>query len=236
MERNKYWNLSQTLFISFIVLLFFSLIQSLVLIFLQPKGFTSSINSNTSFAFSNLGLISSISSMIGIAIICVFIKIKKTSLNDYLNFKIPSVKHTLLFLLLSFTLMFIMEWLTNFKPTIFETDFVIDSYKQAKSLPLLYIGVVFLAPLFEEILFRGFLFKGLRNSFLGGHGTVLTTSLIFSIIHLTQYSISIIFLMILPMALLLGYARLYSKSLLLPFFLHAINNLITCVITHFEVY
>ena len=103
------------------------------------------------------------------------------------------------------------------------------------SLIVVVLGVVVLGPLFEEVLFRGFLFKGLEKSFLGGKGAVFITALVFSCIHV-QYGFWVIFFMLFPMALLLGYARLKSKSLFLPIILHSINNLITCLITHFEVY
>ncbi|MAQ70174.1 MAG: CPBP family intramembrane metalloprotease, partial [Flavobacteriales bacterium] len=83
--------------------------------------------------------------------------------------------------------------------------------------------------------FRGFLFKGLENSFLGGHGAVFISSFLFAAIHL-QYDQTIMLFILLPMAILLGYSRLMSKSLVLPILLHSINNLAACLFTHFEIY
>ncbi len=236
MIDSKYWNLSYTLTISFIVLLIFTITQSLVVLFLTSQNAQVLPNVYETLVYSNLGLISSISSTLGLFALLFFIKIKNKELTDYLNLIIPNTSYVLLFLFTSFFLMFVMEKLTHYNPVIFETDFVLKSYKQALSLPILYLGVVFLGPLFEEVLFRGFLFKGLEKSFLGGHGAVFVTSFIFSLIHMTQYGVAVIFVMILPMSVLLGYARLYSQSLLLPIILHVMNNLITCLITHFEVY
>ena len=51
-------------------------------------------------------------------------------------------------------------------------------------IAIFYLGVVFLGPIFEEFLFRGFLFKGLENSFLGGHGAVFISAILFAIIHI----------------------------------------------------
>ena len=236
MINSKYWNLSYTLAISFIVLIIFTLTQSLVLIFLKSQNTQALPNVYETLVYSNLGLISSISSALRLLALILFIKIKNKELKDYLNLITPKISHILLFFFASFFLMFVMEKLSHYNPVIFETDFVLKSYKQATSLPVLYIGVVFLGPFFEEALFRGFLFKGLEKSFLGGHGAVFVTSFIFAMIHMTQYGVAVIFVMILPMSVLLGYARLYSQSLLLPIVLHVINNLITCLITHFEVY
>ena len=129
------------------------------------------------------------------------------------------------------------DFISKLDPNLFGDDFGVEVYKQANSLPLLYIGIVLFGPLFEEFLFRGFLFKGLANSFLGGHGTVFFTSFLFTIIHLQYLEKPLVLLFILfPMALILGYARLSSKSLLLPILLHSINNLGTCVFIHFEIY
>ena len=85
------------------------------------------------------------------------------------------------------------------------------------------------------MLFRGFLFKGLQKSFLGGLGAVVVSSVVFAVIHI-QYGFAVIVFLLFPMALLLGYARLKSNSLILPILLHSFNNLLTCIVTHFEVY
>ncbi len=180
-------------------------------------------------------VISTVSSIIGISIIIFFIKLRKTSLKDYLHLDLPKLKITIIFVVISFLLMFFSEFISNLFPNLFEDDFVVESYKQANNLPMLYLGVVFFGPIFEEVLFRGFLFKGLERTSLGGHGAVFVTSIIFAIIHV-QYGLPIILVMLLPMAILLGYARLKSNSLLLPILLHSINNLVACLITHFQIY
>ena len=45
--------------------------------------------------------------------------------------------------------MFFSEFISNLFPNLFEDDFVVESYKQANNLPMLYLGVVFLGPIFE---------------------------------------------------------------------------------------
>ena len=163
--NSKYWNLSLTLIISLLIFLVFTLIQSLVLIIIKPENIDSTNLAYETLAYSNLGTISSISSLFGIAGILIFIYIKKTSFSEYLNLYFPKIEIIIVFVFLSFIMMFLMEYLSRFFPVLFETDFVVESYKQARSLPIFYIGVVFFGPIFEEFLFRGFLFKGLENSF-----------------------------------------------------------------------
>ena len=87
----------------------------------------------------------------------------------------------------------------------------------------------------NQFLFRGFLFKGLEKSFLGGHGAVFVSAILFSLVHI-QYGLSILLCMLLPLSILLGYAKLKSRSILLPVLIHMINNFATCLIRHSEIY
>jgi len=238
-HENKYWNLTLTSIISFIIVVVFSLTQSLVLFFLVEPDTVQNKDYLQQLASSHLGLISLVSSLVGLFLVVFFIKINRGSTNasvkEYLNLFTPSFKDFSIFLFLSCLLMFFIEFLTSWYPELFETDFAIESYRHANSLFLLYLGVGVAGPLFEEVLFRGFLFKAVQKSVFGSHGAVLFTAIVFSIIHV-QYGLWIILCMLFPMAILLGYARLKSNSLLLPILLHSINNLLTCLITHFEVY
>ena len=238
-HENKYWNLTLTSIISFIIVVVFSLTQSLVVFFLVEPDTVQNKDYLQQLASSHLGLISLVSSLVGLFLVVFFIKFNRSAANvsvkEYLNLFTPSFKDFSIFLFLSCLLMFFIEFLTSRYPEFFETDFAIESYRHANSLFLLYLGVGVVGPLFEEVLFRGFLFKAVQKSVLGSHGAVLFTAIVFSIIHV-QYGLWIILCMLFPMAILLGYARLKSNSLLLPILLHSINNLLTCLLTHFEVY
>lgn len=97
-----------------------------------------------------------------------------------------------------------------------------DTYRSAGSVPLLIVAMVVVAPAFEELLFRGFLFEGLRHSFLGVSGTVVLTSAVWASVHI-QYEwfyIGHIF----ALGLLLGVARARTASLVLPLQMHALLN------------
>ena len=106
---------------------------------------------------------------------------------------------------------------------------IIKWYTNAHSIPLLYIALVIAAPLSEEIVVRGFMFKGLQSSRLGTPGAIILTSLLWSIIHL-QYDIYIICTIFLG-GLLLGYARYKSKSLFPPVIMHMTMNLTALIET-----
>tara|TARA_Y100000994_G_scaffold184873_1_gene153680 strand:+ start:199 stop:900 length:702 start_codon:yes stop_codon:yes gene_type:complete len=229
-NSKKCWGLSSTLTITVLVFLIFSLLQTLVLILCS-----SDLINYEDVAYMHLGVISTISSIFASIVLILFIRLKNRNIKYYLNLYFPPINTTILFLLISFFVMSLMEYFSNLYPSIFDTDFVIESYKQAKSLPIFYLGVVFFGPIFEEFLFRGFLFKGLQKSIIGGHGAVFVSAILFSIVHV-QYGIYILLFMMFPIAVLLGYARLKSGSLLLPILIHMINNLATCLLVHFEIF
>ncbi len=108
-------------------------------------------------------------------------------------------------------------------------NFMLDTYSTAGNLPLFWLALVVAAPAFEETFFRGFLLLGLRNSWLGPAGAVVITSGLWAAIHVQYdlFDIATIFLL----GLILGAARLRTGTVLLPFILHALINLVATVQT-----
>jgi hypothetical protein len=97
------------------------------------------------------------------------------------------------------------------------------TYPNEFSKWLLVLGVGVMAPILEEIIFRGYLLKEFSYTFLGTTGAVILTSLIWAIIH-SQYDwiyLAIIFVT----GLLLGIARVMSHTLLVPIAMHILFNL-----------
>jgi membrane protease YdiL (CAAX protease family) len=97
-----------------------------------------------------------------------------------------------------------------------------QSARAAGALPLYLFAVVVIAPITEEIAFRGFLFRGLSESWLGVAGTVVMTSAVWALAHV-QYdwvSLSEIFVS----GLVLGWLRWTSGSTVLTILLHAMLN------------
>lgn len=92
----------------------------------------------------------------------------------------------------------------------------------SKPLWLLILAIVVVVPIYEEMMFRGFIWSGFADSVVGVWGANIITSTIFALIHL-QYGM-VEWLMIFCLAMLFGYARLKSGSLWLPVCLHMMNN------------
>ena len=108
-------------------------------------------------------------------------------------------------------------------------DVIADAYRTAYYVPLFWLAVVVGAPLFEEVFFRGFLFEGFSRSRLGVPGTVLLTTIIWTIIHqqYDPYELSLVF----TLGIFLAVARVCTGSLYVPLTLHAIVNFIATIQT-----
>ena len=113
-------------------------------------------------------------------------------------------------------------------------SFVDPLYQSVSSVWLLVFAMVIVAPIYEELIFRGLLWSAIAEQFISSSDSLLKsehrgaiiasllTSLIFAVIHLQYglYEISTIVVL----ALIFCYARIKSGSLILPMLLHIINN------------
>ena len=116
---------------------------------------------------------------------------------------------------------------TSAAATFFHVDFggavMGDILGDSRRPWLFWIAVILAAPLFEEVMFRGFLFRGFAASFLKVPGTVILTSVLWAGLHVHYNAYGIAF--IAGVGLLLGLARARTGSLLVPLVLHAAMNL-----------
>jgi membrane protease YdiL (CAAX protease family) len=116
------------------------------------------------------------------------------------------------------------------------TKSVSSTYQAAKlagALPALWLSVVIVAPVAEELVFRGFLHRGWSTSRLGTLGTIILTSVIWAALH-QQYSwVGIVYIFII--GLIFGWMRQRSGSTTLTIGLHALNNLIATVLVAVQI-
>lgn len=113
-----------------------------------------------------------------------------------------------------------------------DNDVMMELFRNAGSKPLLWVAVSILAPVAEEVVFRGFVFEGLSRAWGGAVTASLTSSFVWALIHL-QYSwreMSVIFVL----GLLLGWVRHKSGSVWVCMALHALNNLASCMALEWE--
>ncbi|MCF6159202.1 MAG: CPBP family intramembrane metalloprotease [wastewater metagenome] len=86
---------------------------------------------------------------------------------------------------------------------------------------LLFFGVI-LAPVMEEILFRGFLLPALKNTF-GSRYAIVISAFLFAGIHMDMFAILQIFIL----GLLLGYVYEKTQTLAAPIIIHVLHNSLT---------
>jgi uncharacterized protein len=106
---------------------------------------------------------------------------------------------------------------------------VYESAREEGAIALLLIAAVIAAPVGEEIMFRGFLFRGWSASRLGGTGTILLTSAIWASIHVQYDWFGI--MQVFCLGLLFGWVRWRSGSTLLTMLMHATVNLSAAIET-----
>lgn len=106
-------------------------------------------------------------------------------------------------------------------------EFMVKAYETAGFLPILWLAVIVAAPLGEEVFFRGFLFRGIEHSRLGGTGAILISATGWAVIHL-QYELFVI-LQLWVFGLVLGVVRLKTQSLYPAIFMHSLSNFIASV-------
>lgn len=90
------------------------------------------------------------------------------------------------------------------------------------------LAFVVIAPLIEELVFRGYLFAAWRHTRLGLWGTLILTSVLFTALHMEQYS-GLLLGYLFVFSLILGLAREKTGSIWTPLILHMVNNLIAVI-------
>lgn len=104
---------------------------------------------------------------------------------------------------------------------------MLKAYGSASPRWLIWVAVLIAAPIFEEVCFRGFLFKGLAASRLRWQGATVITAVLWAAIHIQYdwYGIGAVF----GLGLLLGTTRALTNSTLLTIWLHGLINLLATV-------
>ena len=92
---------------------------------------------------------------------------------------------------------------------------------------LFLFNTIILAPVTEEVLFRGFLLPSWSRSWLGPIGAVVVTSVIFAAMHI-QYNLCGMLAVGLA-SCVYGWLRLRSGSLLPPILAHCIGNAVATI-------
>jgi membrane protease YdiL (CAAX protease family) len=157
------------------------------------------------------------------------IRIARQSFSDYLGLRWPTPGEFARGLAMMATLS-LFWFLLKFALGEATPAFMTETYSSAKasgSLATYVIGLCVAAPIMEELIVRGFLFRGWSQSFLRPAGTIVLTSVVWASLH-TQYNLFYIS-WIFTFGIMLGSVRLRSGSTWLTVMLHATHNVIAII-------
>jgi membrane protease YdiL (CAAX protease family) len=149
---------------------------------------------------------------------------------ESLGLKFPTVLALAKWIALTIGLIIISDVLTLKLGKPIVPEFMTEIVHSASVPALLWAAIIVAAPFFEELFVRGFLLEGLRRGSLGDAGAIVITSLFWASIHLQygMYEIGTIFIF----GLVLGLARIGSRSLWVPIAMHMLANLVATVEAH----
>jgi uncharacterized protein len=177
-----------------------------------------------------------LASVVPIAVLIIAVKIRRFSLRDY--FALEAVRRRdLVFGIACLTVLLIVSAATESLLGIDDgSKFAEATYRAARLagvLPLLWLAVVIVAPVTEELLFRGFLHRGWASCRLGVSGAVVLTSALWAALHQQYNWFGVLWIFLL--GLILGWLRQRSGSTTLTIVLHALNNLYVTVLVAVQI-
>lgn len=171
------------------------------------------------------------SAIASIILLMAWFKISKEEIISWLQ-KPTSFKNFGLGILIFLLALPFAEFLTGLIPTdipilknlyeSFEVSFTMMlDYKIAA-----FITVCILAPILEEIIFRGFVLRGMLQNKVNPIVAIIMSGLIFGAAHLNPWQ----FIGAGFLGIVFGYIYYRTKSLILCIFLHALNNILSFVL------
>ncbi len=178
-----------------------------------------------------LSTVTWISFPICLAVIVLLVKVRKSwTVGEYLALKPVPWTTACFWLWLTAVLLAVSDLLTWSLGRPIVPEFMQQAYRTAHWRLPLWGALIIAAPVFEELFFRGFMFRGIQASRLGSSGAVLITAFVWGAIHL-QYDVYGIATVV-AIGILLGIARARTDSTLLVIAMHALANAVATTEAH----
>jgi membrane protease YdiL (CAAX protease family) len=215
-----YWATLGWAFLAFLVGQFAALA---VLLWLQVGDLSSLLA--TPFDGVLVTLFILIANPITIAVIALAVWLARARQAEYLALKLPPTRDLTMGIVWLIALIAVADALLYFSGRPLVSPFQLQSYITAAAqgwLAALLAGAILVAPAGEEIMFRGFLFRGWARSDRSAWPAIVAISILWAALHV-QYDWTGI-LQIFIIGLFLGWMRWRSGSTLLTFLLHALFN------------
>jgi uncharacterized protein len=169
-----------------------------------------------------LAVMTLVGAVVAVGVVALLVRSRGATLRGYLA--LAPVRPKAVFLWILVTLAFLASYdfvsMALDRPTI--PDFMVKAYESAGFLPLLWIAVALVAPVWEEAVFRGFGFRGLRSSRWGAAAAIGVPTLLWACLHLQYDAFDIAYVFCL--GVLFGVARERTGSVAMPIVLHVLTN------------
>jgi len=162
---------------------------------------------------------------ITVAILALAVRLARASQVEYLALVLPTTNYVKMGVVGLVVLIALGDTLLYFSGQDLVTQFQLQSYSTAAAegwLPALLIAAIIIAPAAEEVIFRGFLFRGWARSDRAAWPAIVVISVLWAALHV-QYDV-IGIAQIFVIGLFLGWLRWRSGSMLLTVLLHALFN------------
>jgi len=229
------WGLWATLGWFVLALVSSQIIGSVVLILLRPDalaaGMDALVKDGVVVALSNIP-----ANVVQVIILALASRRPGWSFTEYLGLVRPASRDAVAALWILVMLLLGYDALTYALGRDIVTPFQVDTYRSAQSagmLPLFWFALVIAAPVAEEIMFRGFLFRGWVTSERMAIPAILIISALFAAIHIQYDWFGI--LQVFFIGLLLGIVRWRTGSTTLTILMHVLANLWATVETMIKV-
>lgn len=162
-----------------------------------------------------------------VGLVALAARIRRPGVADYLGLRLPTARQALFWTVVIALFVGLQDAFAILVGQPIVPVWMTDVYSSATWLPLLFLAVIVAAPLTEEIVFRGFMFRGIATSWAGPAGAILIPTLLWALQHVqyTWYGIGMIF----AAGLILGYCRHRTGSTWLTIWLHGVMNTIATI-------
>ena len=170
-------------------------------------------------------LIICISTPVQVLLLLLMARWKDSNAAQYLGFALPRKSDVVVGVIAVLIFILVVDGTSWLLGRDIVSPFQLEIYRTASAagyLPWLWLTVVMVAPIGEETLFRGFLFRGWQRTSYGPWPVIVMTASVWAVIHL-QYDPFFIG-QVFSYGLILGWFRWVSGSTILTMLLHGLIN------------
>ena len=219
----KPWGRWATLGLGLIALLIGQLAGLIVLAWWSGMSFTSVAD----FADDGVAAVLMICVSTPVQVLLLVLMARQTgaSAADYLGLTLPRKSDVVVGIIAAVTFILVIDGIGLLLGHNIVSQFQLDIYRTATAagyLPSLWLTVAVVAPIGEETLFRGFLFRGWHRAPHDAWAVIVVTALLWAFIHL-QYDLYYT-AQVFAYGLMLGWFRWVTGSTILTILLHGLIN------------